>query len=327
MIKILPFSHPKKTKASHLMADYVELLCVRNIDHEISMDEALTRVYHSVESEAEREIETKEGLPAETAAEFKDRQREAAEDWFRHLRYRKEAFKDFYPFQLEDKRLILVSSLSEKMKIYVFLLLCSNLRIITNKERNVLTTDFEVLSLEALKRYLPEFTVHHFGKCQKAREHYPNKLVDAIETLASKLNERDICDKNGIGTSNTGDGGLDIVAWRSLSHDTAPGNLICFVQCTCSHGEWERKLYDAHLDKWRHYIDFIHFPVNFMFIPSCFRSSNGGWFSKDNIRSSIVIDRLRICLLFDNFVPTDFSQNDTIFQTVDGFLNLQEQLT
>lgn len=300
------------------MADYVELLCICNTDREISMNEAITRVYHSIESEAEREVETKEGFHRETVAEFKDNQRSAAEDWFRQLEYRKETFKDFYPFQLEDRQLILKSPISAKMKIYIFLLLCSSLRIIKETYRNSVTTNFELLSVEALKEYLPEFTVHPFGKCSTAREHYPNKLINAIEKLANNLNERNICEPDRIGTKNTGDGGLDIVAWRSLYKDNTPGNLICFAQCACSPGGWEEKLYDVHIDKWRHYIDFIHMPANFMFIPICFRSSDGDWFNKDDIRSSIVMDRLRICMLLDSRVLPNFD----FFQTVDEFFKV-----
>jgi len=136
--------------------------------------------------------------------------------------------------------------------------------------------------------------------------------------LANNLNERNICEPNNIGDKDTGDGGLDIVAWRALPDDNSPGNLICFAQCACSPDEWEGKLFDAHIDKWRHIIDFVHFPANIMFIPLCFRSSNGDWFNKSEIRSSIVLDRLRICKLLENAVIPDFD----FYQTVDEFFKI-----
>jgi hypothetical protein len=42
-----------------------------------------------------------------------------------------------------------------------------------------------------------------------------------------------------------------------------------------------------------------------MFIPMCFRNSNGGWFNESEIEDCILFDRLRICHLFDNTTVND----------------------
>ena len=303
------------------MADYIEFLCICNTDKEMSMGDMLAIVYSSVESEAEREAEIEDDPTfEESPAEFKDYQQRAVEDWFEQLEYRQGAFNDFYPFQLKDRRLILETDVSDKMKCYIFLLLCSSLRIIKKSHMNTLTTLFETISTEVLKKYLPDFIVHPFGKSSVAREYYPNKLVDAIEKLAGNLGERNICQKEDIASKDTGDGGLDIVAWRPFSKDETPGKLICFAQCACSPDEWGGKIHDADIGKWRQYINFLHEPAQFIFIPICFRSSNGDWFRKSEIGSTVVIDRLRICSLLS---VSDITSFDFI-ETVNEFLSITD---
>lgn len=303
MVELLPFAIPKSKTKIFLMADYLELLCFCNPDNEISLDDALMAVYHSAESEAERELRVEETSIEETDAEFNDRQRTNAEDWFRQLVFRRDAFGEFYPFSVSERLLVRRESITAQMKIYIFLLLCSSLRIIKETCRNSLTTYFEILSAGALEKYLPAFTVHPFGKSTAAREHYPNKLYEAIDTLCCNLKERNICNPLDIRDKNTGDGGLDIVAWRSLNDYDTPANLICFAQCACSPDEWEEKPYDIDSDKWQRRISFIHPPTKIIFIPICFRSADGSWFNLWNIGAVIIMDRLRICWLIDTVRP------------------------
>ena len=55
-----------------------------------------------------------------------------------------------------------------------------------------------------------------------------------------------------------------------------------------------------------------------MFIPLCFRDSAGGWFSKDKIRDSIVMDRLRICYLLRD-VPASAIDFYEAVETFDAY--------
>lgn len=300
MIELLQFSAPKRKTLPFIMSDYIELLCICNPDNEISKQDALVRVYNTSESETEHETELDEGITDETAAEYSDRQQRYADDWFAQLAFRVEAFDGFYPFYITGQRLIVHPTLTNKMKTYLFLLLCSSLRIIADNSRHYFTSDFEILSSIALRKYLPKFTVHPFGKSPIARENYSNKLFDAIKELCSNIMERNICEPNEVASTNTGDGGLDIVAWRTLNDYNAHGNLICFAQCACQPEGWENKLYDSHFDKWRKRISFSHQPAQFIFIPICFRKTDGTWFDTWKIGSGVVMDRLRICLLLQS---------------------------
>lgn len=304
-MKMLDFetiSPPRQKDSTYLMADYVELLCVVNTDHEISIDEVIKRVYHSVELETERETEINEGaIVEESPCEFKDNQLKAGVDWMRQLSYREATFNEHYPFHVDGNKLLLKTDLVPQQKTYIYLLICSCLRVIKRTFWLRLTSNFELISSKALEAYLPGFTVHLFGKSTCGRPRYSTKLVEAIAQLSDDLRERNICRTEIIGDKNTGDGGLDVVAWRRAFNDeNAPGSVICFAQCACSPEDWKNKQHESHNVRWRHKIDFMHPPVNLMFIPICFRDSTGQWYNENEIEDCILLDRLRICNLFDN---------------------------
>ncbi|MCP4348397.1 MAG: hypothetical protein GY795_23160 [Desulfobacterales bacterium] len=318
MTEIISFSPPKKKESAYLMADYVELLCLGSLDSEISMNDAGTAVYHEPEYETARELEIEEKPDkGKYVGELKDRYLSKTADWFEQLGYRQIAFKEYYPFFLNEDRLCCRFDFTKKQLVYIFLLICSNLRIFSRKSRNPLANDFELISAKVLESYLPNFTVHHFGKSQATRDMYPNKLGDAIRQLANNLMERNICDPEGFNSKNTGDGGLDLVAWRRFTYldDHAPGSLICLGQCACSADDWENKQFESHHIYWRNRINFMHRPANFIFVPICFRDSNGNWFDKDKIHDSILIDRLRICALLSDVSPPDID----FYEPVEAF--------
>lgn len=302
MIDFETISPPRHKESTYLMADYVELLCLVNTDHEISIDEVIKRVYHSVELETERETEINEGaIVEELPCEFKDNQSKAGVDWMRQLSYREASFNDYYPFHFDSDKLLLKTDLSSRQKTYIYLLICSCLRVIKRPFRLSLTSNFELISSKALEAYLPGFSVHLFGKSTCGRPRYSTKLVEAIKKLSDDLRERNICRTETIGDKNTGDGGLDIVAWRhTFNEEYARGSIICFAQCACSPEDWKNKQHESHNVRWRHKIDFMHPPVNLMFIPICFRDSTGKWFNDNDIEDCILFDRLRICHLFND---------------------------
>ncbi len=296
--EIISLTPPNKKDSTYLMADFVELICLADPDGEVSLEQAVFRVYHTAELETARELEVEERVePEEHAGILKDRQILKGDDWFNLLYYRQNSFGEHYPFLLDERQIILRCDLTEKQLLYVFLLLCSNLRIFKNPSRNILTTNFEIISADVFRSYLPGFTVHHFGKSIAGRENYPNKLSEAILQLASNLKEEPDFDLEDFSSRNTGDGGLDLVAWRLPAEEEVPGSLICLAQCTCSQTGWEAKQLESHPVTWSKRIKFIHTPANFLFMPFCFRKSTGGWFNKDKIRDSIVMDRKRICTL------------------------------
>ena len=57
MIEIKTLSPPTHKESTYLLADYAEMLCLSSRDGEISIDEAVSAVYHSAEYQASHEAE------------------------------------------------------------------------------------------------------------------------------------------------------------------------------------------------------------------------------------------------------------------------------
>lgn len=116
---------------------------------------------------------------------------------------------------------------------------------------------------------------------------------------------RDISEPGQFTDRNTGDGGLDLVAFKHpCENENIPGSLICFAQCACGPDNWERKQHDSSHGNWQNRINFMHRPANFMFTPVCFRDSEGQWFLKDKILNSILMDSPRILQLIKDNTPS-----------------------
>ena len=313
MIEIIGISPPQRKDSTYLMADFVELLCLCNPDGEVGLDEAVATVYNSSEYENERELEGEEKPPSE-------QQITKGADWFKQLSYRQKSLPSSYPFRvLDDEILVQRCDLTDMQNLYIFFLVCTHLNSVGRKHRNIFTSGFEAISAKALEIYLPGFEIHRFGKTADGRQLYANKLYDAIKQLSSNLREKCICDAEGIGEKNTGDGGLDIVAFKHpCEKENVGGCLICLSQCACGPYAWENKQHESGYDRWRKRILFMHRPANFMFTPVFFRNSNGGWFQEDKIDNSIVIDRQRLCFLIKE---GEIPGNIDLYTPVEAFYN------
>ncbi len=316
MNKIISLYTPQKRESTHLMADYVELLCLASQDGEISIDDAISSVYQSAEHEAFHEAAVIDDPGNDIhASELNDTHYAKGVDWFRHLSYRQRAFESIYPFCAVEDTLTLKYDIAPTNALYIFLLLCSKLS--ATKNRNRLAASFETVSSNVFSRFLPSFTIHHFGKTPNRRSEYTNKLKDAIGQLCKNIHEKPIFDRGDFSDKDTGDGGLDLLAFK-LFGDGQPGNMICFAQCACGPDNWIKKQYESNRNNWSKRIAFIHPPANFMFTPVCFRKPDGKWFKRDKISESILVDRLRICQTLHD--TDDFD----LYESVQAFLDFEE---
>jgi hypothetical protein len=118
------------------------------------------------------------------------------------------------------------------------------------------------------------------------------KFSQAIDNLCGQLGEGMGC-KDPALASDTGDRGLDIVAWKHFP-DRKPGKLVAFGQCSSGSGDWTKKLNE--LDgtkfskKWLQEQLLVP-PIRFFFVPR--RISNDHW-RLVGIDAGIVFDRCRI---------------------------------
>ncbi|MGG9960208.1 hypothetical protein [Ferruginibacter sp. SUN106] len=297
---------PAVTKSS-IWADYLELLCLANIDGELSDEDVIKRLAirlrdlkegSATEISEDEELDSDAGEKASNRSRISDKWETELRDWFAVLIMRQASYKDFYPFVVTEREICLKKNkLSLKNKLYIYLLLCSNLNLFSKLESNQLSNSFELLSLEAFKNVMPnDAEVHLFGK-NPLNKTGPFRgslsLWEKIHNLASHVNESvsQRMHKEDFPSSNTGDGGLDIVGWIP-TNDTLPSKLIFLVQCAC--GEWSKKVHESSPEDWGMRIDFTTTTVNNIFIPFCFKQANGGWQKAADIRKAFLVDRKRI---------------------------------
>jgi hypothetical protein len=291
------FTIPPKASETHLGADYVELLCLHDVDGMVSKSDVLVSI-HKGDDLVESEEEAGHGGGDFT---YPDRLVGRVDDWFRHVQYRAAAFGEVYPFHLTEDcgTLCRTRRVTLNHKMYLFLLLSANLRCFDKQRQGHLAAAFEVASLEALRQYLPrESTVRQFGKnALRQPRHYTGSIWRKVERLASDIRERLACEEADFKPQSTGDEGLDLVAWLPIGKsDVAPGVLTVFAQCACT-AKWVTKQHSSSATSWQPYISFTVKPANIVFIPFCFRDPTGEWFNRTDIKDSILVDRVRLVQL------------------------------
>jgi hypothetical protein len=317
-----------KSSSPHIWADYIELLCLVNVDRMISKADLLDRIQERKDlggeidgDEEEKDLDVEPSLAA-----VDDKFVRQVEEWFQHLEYRAHVFNEFYPFyQSPDYLFRLREEITKEHLLYFFLLLSSSLRYIKGR-KSLLTGCFEVISARALKAALPKGAeVHLFGSSNpiKARTRYKGHLWHKINQLARDIGEKVIVPESEFSKYNVGDKGLDVVGWVPLG-DKASGLLLVFGQCACTE-DWVKKQHSSHASAWRSTMTFIAPPSNMAFIPFCFRNIDGSWHKARNIYESIVVDRQRlIYLLRDNYHT--FILEVPCFEAVEKVLQQQEYL-
>ncbi len=237
---------PKKhiDKLSHLTADYIEIQALFSADSISHYDIRDTYYNEDVKINTIDEIDEL-GL---VKAEEDDKDEIWIREQFQICEYRKELLVGDYPFVINEKAICLKENLTGRQQLYILLLLASNLDYL-NKLQSALTTDFERISYEVLKSYLPNNAiVRQFGK----NSDYIGNAKEKIKALAGDLNIR--CNENLIQETATGnqERGLDIIGWVPFN-DEIPNLLTILGQCACGK-EWYKK--KGETERYENYYNF-----------------------------------------------------------------------
>lgn len=327
---------PRLRRSSpYIWADYIEQLCLADADHVIAKADVLDRIaadedLRKVDALSQEDIESDyDSLPdeykgpdadldfrlgeppgpsakPEHPAERHDREEAQVDLWFRHLAYRSDAFREFYPFRLEEDVLYRKQDIAEDpcCRLYIFLLSASNLGYFEEHHHHYITDRFELVSLAALRKLLPQRAqVRLVGTNGLNQGRYKGTCWHKIETLSGELGEdiTDRCRKGKAELQDQGDRGLDVAGWTSLG-DNMPHRLLLLGQCACGAG-WKEKQLEAHVARWRTFLSFTVPPSSLLFIPHCFREADGRWFRITDIEEVILLDRLRLVHLLRSHLP------------------------
>ncbi|MDO5342495.1 MAG: hypothetical protein Q4F69_08600 [Bacteroidia bacterium] len=231
------------------------------------------------------------GEPDEkTDAGKKDKDESFLKEIFSRIDERISLYAKSYPFEKKDNALLLKEDISENEKYYVLLLIASQLSIFESFNSD-LTTDFETLSYESLKSYLPNnAVVKQFGE----NTEYKGNAVTKIRTLAKdigfSLNNYAI---SQIAINNNQERGLDVIGWLPFE-DKCQNKVIILGQCACGK-KYEYKQIETR--RFASYFDFYTTePQHSLFVPYSLINIRENKFYGDEIKA-LVFERKRIVTL------------------------------
>lgn len=219
------------------------------------------------------------------------------------LRSRSLRLEGAWPFEFRNDVLYAKVNASDNLhRLYIALLLASALRFIPENRRKEITASLEEIGYQVFCNLMPtiqingEFTwvVKPFGAHQQIAEGYKGKLFSKVTKLATDLDAKLVAEENQFHLRDTGDGGLDVVAWHPMG-DKLGHIPVAFAQCGCSLEDLAHKQYEAHPVNWANKIHIQHPQANYYFAPHDLRNNSGHW--DEHLGQVIMLDRTRILYL------------------------------
>lgn len=302
---------------AHLYADYLELLTVLQAREWFTAsdlvkrfkDERITVVASSMERAGKSDAG--ECFPAEIEDEY-DRW---AHQVFLQVQDRDSLLQADYPFEIEADRVRTKSDLTKRQKVYIMLLLCSNLHFV-QKLQSVLTRDFECIAAEVLRKFLPSHAVvKKFG----SDTDYKGSAEDKIWSLAMDM-DLDVNDEEVSKVDGNQDRGLDVVAWMPF-RDGYPNFIAILGQCACGK-QWYSKLSETR--RYEHsYLNFRKAkPIHAIFVPR-YLHFRDDLYQSDELSDVLLFERLRIVQFLQD---CEFFSSYDSSKIVDHYIALVEDL-
>lgn len=286
----------------HLLADTAELAILFGGYSQVSESDLASIIRQSPSAAADLlpldqpDIDD-DGMPDGLGgAELNARELRYIEECFRQIEFRVRAFDEFYPFDIKEGCLTLHDTLTDEHFLYIFLVACARTRSFGRQVTNRLANEFEGVCAVALaKMVAPTAAVIKFGpEARRQGGDFSTNLIEAIPVLAERMG----CDLARNWEKNLaaqGDGKIDLVAIFPFDR-FSKGYHVIIAQCASMEDEasWNRKRQEAKSDFLRGFFHSLVDAQAALFIPACFRQSDGSWVDDNDVSGVIVIDRLRI---------------------------------
>lgn len=287
-----------------LWADYVELLCLCTKNGMVSRGNLQAQVQEAQDVQVDADVDGDGDVddiagPNDEPAVLDDKVSARWDDIVLRLNARKASYPG-WPFELDGA--VLHSVYDEQRadhRLYVALLIASSLRLCVATRSNEITSAFEEISYHWLSRSLPNFwKVRPFGAHATLPDAYVGNLREKLELLAADINAKLQKDADEYDFENTGDGGIDLVAWQEIGDKR--GNIpVIFGQCACSPTDWEGKQLDVSPAATEAHIAPQHPGAAYCFVPHDLSRSDGKWQRAVHVKRVVMVDRLRLLHLFN----------------------------
>lgn len=278
---------PKKQKEDFAYADFIELHCLAHPDKVATPTDIAGIINESRDINDDADLTNNQDV-----IENNDNLERVISEKFSHFDSRLCLFGELYPFIYSDNELKLKDNLTIKHKIYIYLLLCSNLRNINNLSfRQTLASTFESFSAHSIENLFKDNAeVHVFGAQNQA---LGRTASQRMQWLATTLNTTVVADEHEFTGNIAGEKGLDIVAWFNFV-DNKTNRPIFLIQCYCGKDDISKKCYQVAPSRWEKIIKFSNTICPVLCIPQVYRRENGDFFSEIEIGNTLIIDRLRL---------------------------------
>ncbi|MCV6590968.1 MAG: hypothetical protein OIF57_18395 [Marinobacterium sp.] len=291
-------STPSESKyKSHYYCDYVELVSLCEPDDIVSVSDIYDRFYedgkvsHGVSSLGDSNSDDGD------ACEPDERWVIRITEWFDILAVRMSVYGESYPFEVSGTSIRLKDNLSSQARLYLALLISSSLKYV-DSNRNLFTSAFEEISSLTLRSYLPPSgRAYVFGKSSASDSRYEGSLKEKMSALAKDLGVKVVANDEDFQYYDTGDGGVDIVAWVPFDQDVNKDCIqLLFAQCAAGKN-WDSK--QNSVVKLKNYLNLPDGAQNVLFVPYDLRGANRQYTERTEITASVVFDRYRILSLLD----------------------------
>ena len=278
------------SKSDHLIADYVEVIGLFSNRNYVTVSDIQDRLLDEGDRSVEDRSFVDSGIDGTTYSEQMDEINSGILKIFAVLNERAQLFGGDYPFECDSSKLKLKEHLGYKHKLYLALLLSSNLSLF-GKIQGELTTEFETISYYALKNYLPpKAIVKQFGNNSEYSGNAKAKIKGLASDLRMKTNDYEM---DEIPDRNNKERGLDIIGWLPFE-EGCPNMLVILGQCACGK-DWKGKHHDTR--RFKNYIQFYRsLPYHILFIPySLINYAANRFYESAEIEDyTIIFDRKRL---------------------------------
>lgn len=288
---------PPRESYGFLWADYAELRCLTSLDGVYSQAFLDDDKQESEDFSVDAQEGSEEGA-ANGDEEYRrvDISEKKWSDIRSRLMSRQKCLASAWPFSFHDGVLYRdFDANNPTHSLYLALLVASALRYCPETRQGEVAAFLEELTYFLLEKMLPPaWEVRPFGAHQSIANGYTGTLAQKFEQLAKDIKPWHF-DVSQMHPGNTGDGGLDVVAWHPMGHDNVRGHLpVIFVQCGCSPGDWEHKQLDVTPPAMNLKIKPHHPASAFYVMPHDLRNLSGGWERGDKLAEVVMLDRYRL---------------------------------
>lgn len=204
-----------------------------------------------------------------------------------------------WPFELDGEVLrAKFDAQNAEQRLYVSLLIASSLRLCHEKRSAEITSAFEEISYHWLRRSVTDiWQVRPFSAHQTLPNAYTGSLRAKLEALAEDIDGVLVKPASDYDSRNTGDGGIDLVAWQDMGDRR--GNMpVIFGQCACSPTDWESKQLDVTPASTEAHIFPQHPGASYCFVPHDLSMNEKSWDRSAHVKRTVIVDRLRLLNLF-----------------------------